>query len=53
MPDTRMLEQLENLPDNKIRADVCIAGAGPAGIPLALTLASPGMTSVLLEAGPM
>lgn len=35
-----------------LKTDVCIAGAGPAGIALALTLAELGVSSVLLEAGP-
>jgi len=48
-----MLEQLANVSDRKIVTDVCIAGAGPAGISLALTLADLGLSCVLLEAGPL
>lgn len=48
-----MLEQIGNLPEKRIKTDVCIAGAGPAGIALALTLAEFGVSSVLLEAGPV
>ena len=48
-----MLTQLDHSTDNLIKADVCIAGAGPAGIVLALTFAELGLSSVLLEAGPL
>jgi flavin-dependent dehydrogenase len=46
-----MLAQLDHSANSRIKADVCIAGAGPAGIVLALTLAELGLSSVLLEAG--
>jgi hypothetical protein len=48
-----MLQQIGQQSGNKIKTDVCIAGAGPAGISLALTLADLGVSSVLLEAGPL
>jgi len=48
-----MLETLNRSFDKPLKADVCIAGAGPAGIVLALTLAELGISSVLLEAGTM
>lgn len=35
----------------QLRADVCVVGAGPAGIALALTLAERGFTVILLESG--
>lgn len=34
-----------------LRPDVCVVGAGPAGIALALTLSAGGLSVVLLEAG--
>jgi choline dehydrogenase-like flavoprotein len=46
-----MIERLDKLAESSLSADVCIAGAGPAGIVLALTLAELGISSVLLEAG--
>jgi choline dehydrogenase-like flavoprotein len=46
-----MLEFLKATSPDRARADVCIAGAGPAGIVLALTLAESGISSVLLEGG--
>jgi len=46
-----MLAQLDHSANSRIKADICIAGAGPAGIVLALTLAELGLSSVLLEAG--
>jgi choline dehydrogenase-like flavoprotein len=48
-----MLDTLNRTFKSQLKADVCIAGAGPAGIVLALTLAELGITSVLLEAGAM
>jgi choline dehydrogenase-like flavoprotein len=36
---------------SKLRADVCIVGAGPAGISLALSLSGQGLAIVLLESG--
>jgi 2-polyprenyl-6-methoxyphenol hydroxylase-like FAD-dependent oxidoreductase len=48
-----MLQQIGQSSEKKLNAEVCIAGAGPAGISLALTLARLGISSVLLEAGPM
>lgn len=35
----------------RLRCDVCVVGAGPAGIPLALTLAERGLSVLLLESG--
>jgi len=46
-----MLDNLDHSFNGHIKADVCIAGAGPAGIVLALTLAELGVSSILLEAG--
>ena len=46
-----MLEFLSRTSPKTAKADVCIAGAGPAGIVLALTLAEAGISSVLLEGG--
>ena len=34
-----------------LRADVCVVGAGPAGIALALALSGRGLSVLLLEAG--
>jgi len=48
-----MLEFLNSTSPKTAKADVCIAGAGPAGIVLALTLAEAGVSSVLLEGGTM
>jgi choline dehydrogenase-like flavoprotein len=36
---------------SKLRADVCIVGAGPAGISLALSLSGQGLVVFLLESG--
>ena len=46
-----MLEFLSQNSPKTIKTDVCIAGAGPAGISLALDLAKQGVRSVLLEGG--
>ena len=46
-----MLEFLSQTSPKTIKTDVCIAGAGPAGISLALDLAKQGVRSVLLEGG--
>jgi choline dehydrogenase-like flavoprotein len=48
-----MLDTLNRSFKKPLKADVCIAGAGPAGIVLALTLAELGVSSILLEAGAM
>ena len=48
-----MLQQIGQLSETRIKTDVCISGAGPAGISLALALAELGVSCVLLEAGPM
>lgn len=48
-----MLDTLNRTFKKSLKADVCIVGAGPAGIVLALTLAELGVTSILLEAGTM
>lgn len=37
--------------DTTLEADVCVVGAGAAGIPLALTLVEQGLRVLLLEAG--
>lgn len=46
-----MIKEIVSSSGNTVTADVCIVGAGPAGIVLALTLAEKGVSSVLLEAG--
>jgi hypothetical protein len=46
-----MLEFLNGTTPKTVKSDVCIAGAGPAGIMLALTLAESGISSILLEGG--
>ena len=47
-----MIEALDALPNNALlQADVCVVGAGPAGITLALDLAERGLSVVLLESG--
>lgn len=47
-----MIEQLDQLhPSDHPLADVCVIGAGPAGICLALDLAERGLSVVLLESG--
>ena len=46
-----MLEFLNANSPKNVKADICIAGGGPAGIVLALSLAEAGISSVLLEAG--
>ena len=49
-----MMEQLSHLsPGESPQADVCVVGAGPAGITLALDLAERGLSVVLLESGQM
>jgi len=46
------LVTLESLPaDKPLSTDICIVGAGPAGITLALTLDKAGISTVLLESG--
>lgn len=45
------IEDFSQAPE--LKADVCIAGGGPAGITLALSLAERGISSILLEAGPI
>jgi choline dehydrogenase-like flavoprotein len=45
------LEQAGELPQERLYADVCIVGAGAAGLTLAKKLASPGRRVLLLEAG--
>lgn len=46
-----MLGSLDQLAEAVIEADVCVVGAGPAGITLALSLADLGREVVLLEGG--
>ena len=46
-----MLRKLDNRLPGTLKADVCIAGGGPAGIVLALALEKYGISSVLLEGG--
>lgn len=47
-----MLQDARELPDGQLlEADVCIAGAGAAGITLALELLDGGLNVVLLESG--
>ncbi|MFL6692066.1 MAG: FAD-dependent oxidoreductase, partial [Ramlibacter sp.] len=47
-----MIENANKVPRGTvIQADVCIVGAGAAGIPLALSLTGKGLSVVLLEAG--
>jgi choline dehydrogenase-like flavoprotein len=45
------LEQTGDVPASCLEADVCIVGAGAAGLTLAKQLASPGRHVLLLEAG--
>ena len=46
-----MLTPLDQVTESTLETDVCIAGAGPAGITLALQLSKLGFQVVLLEAG--
>jgi choline dehydrogenase-like flavoprotein len=46
-----MLDSLDQLSESVVEADVCVVGAGPAGITLALSLAELGHEVVLLEGG--
>jgi choline dehydrogenase-like flavoprotein len=47
-----MIEQAANIQNGAcLRSDVCIVGAGPAGIALALDLSSRGISVLLLESG--
>ena len=46
------VQDIRELPEgHRVSSDVCIIGAGPAGITVALTLAKGGLHVVLLEAG--
>ncbi|MGZ5847942.1 MAG: FAD-dependent oxidoreductase [Ramlibacter sp.] len=47
-----MIEHANQVPrGSTVQADVCVVGAGAAGIPLALSLAGKGLSVLLLEAG--
>jgi choline dehydrogenase-like flavoprotein len=46
-----MLGSLDQLTESVLETDVCVVGAGPAGISLALSLAELGREVVLLEGG--
>ena len=46
-----MLTFLDQITERVLETDVCIAGAGPAGITLAVQLAERGLAVVLLEGG--
>jgi choline dehydrogenase-like flavoprotein len=47
-----MIEDLRTAPDDQLlEADVCIVGAGPAGVALALALSGSGLQTILLESG--
>ncbi|MBK0392261.1 FAD-dependent oxidoreductase [Ramlibacter algicola] len=47
-----MIESADRVPrGTTVPADVCVVGAGAAGIPLALSLSGKGLSVVLLEAG--
>jgi hypothetical protein len=46
-----MLRLLDHLQESVVETDVCVVGAGPAGITLALSLADRGRDVTLLEAG--
>jgi choline dehydrogenase-like flavoprotein len=47
-----MISYLESLQDkSKLSADICIVGAGPAGITLAMELIDSGLKVILLESG--
>ncbi|MDQ3061022.1 MAG: GMC family oxidoreductase [Pseudomonadota bacterium] len=47
-----MIENAERIPHGAcLQADVCVVGAGPAGIALALDLSARGLSVLLLEAG--
>lgn len=49
-----MILNANTLPDRTVlKADVCVVGAGPVGIALALRLAGQGLEVLLLEAGGM
>ncbi len=46
-----MLDGRGIAPDEVLTADICIVGAGPAGIAIALELSGTGLDVVLLESG--
>ena len=49
-----MIEDLRTAPDGQtLEGDVCIVGAGPAGVALAEALAGSGLEIILLESGGM
>ena len=49
-----MIAQADSIPNGaSLAADVCIVGAGPAGIALALDLSERGLQVLLLESGQM
>lgn len=47
-----MIEEVGNIPNGAcLQSDICIVGAGPAGISLALDLSGRGISVLLLESG--
>ena len=49
-----MIESADSIPNGaRLQADVCVVGAGPAGIALALDLSERGLSVLLLESGQM
>lgn len=47
-----MITNINNIPSNsKLTADVCIVGAGAAGIAIALSLSGRGLSIILIESG--
>ncbi|MCI0452776.1 MAG: FAD-dependent monooxygenase, partial [Candidatus Latescibacteria bacterium] len=46
-----IIENVNDLGDDALRATVCVVGSGPAGAVTAAALASAGVDVLLLEAG--